>query len=96
MVAKLAGAHSQPKEGYLLAKIHMVAKLKEFHFVKHSPLSSSKNPYGSKTVVNIDLHADELSSSKNPYGSKTTQEPAFQACKLSSSKNPYGSKTVNL
>ena len=34
-------------------------------------LSSSKNPYGSKTHVKSDVCDKSLSSSKNPYGSKT-------------------------
>ena len=34
-------------------------------------LSSSKNPYGSKTIVPPHDFKSLLSSSKNPYGSKT-------------------------
>ena len=34
-------------------------------------LSSSKNPYGSKTYATYSWNQVELSSSKNPYGSKT-------------------------
>ena len=34
-------------------------------------LSSSKNPYGSKTGVWNGIQGILLSSSKNPYGSKT-------------------------
>ena len=35
-------------------------------------LSSSKNPYGSKTDWQALTHDGWLSSSKNPYGSKTS------------------------
>ena len=35
-------------------------------------LSSSKNPYGSKTTPTYFLLLIKLSSSKNPYGSKTS------------------------
>ena len=34
-------------------------------------LSSSKNPYGSKTSMATVRKCHKLSSSKNPYGSKT-------------------------
>ena len=34
-------------------------------------LSSSKNPYGSKTSLDVEQEVIGLSSSKNPYGSKT-------------------------
>ena len=34
-------------------------------------LSSSKNPYGSKTLDDMGFTTSKLSSSKNPYGSKT-------------------------
>ena len=57
-------------------------------------LSSSKNPYGSKTPAELHLRIPPLSSSKNPYGSKTALRKPKQVEKLSSSKNPYGSKTV--
>ena len=56
---------------YLLAKIHMVAKHKHEYFIMNIKLSSSKNPYGSKTLVLIYWSKYPLSSSKNPYGSKT-------------------------
>ena len=56
-------------------------------------LSSSKNPYGSKTASAGTVMGELLSSSKNPYGSKTNEPIANYKGELSSSKNPYGSKT---
>ena len=79
--------------GYLLAKIHMVAKQSLKNGFLNSKLSSSKNPYGSKTKALRFRPFEKLSSSKNPYGSKTGIISTFSILKLSSSKNPYGSKT---
>ena len=49
MVAKLYANGINVFSCYLLAKIHMVAKLLYSSNVFRSGLSSSKNPYGSKT-----------------------------------------------
>ena len=49
MVAKRDAENYVIADSYLLAKIHMVAKLANgWNYVKKQ-LSSSKNPYGSKT-----------------------------------------------
>ena len=71
MVAKLLNGSLSDHSSYLLAKIHMVAKPYGFPFIASHKLSSSKNPYGSKTLLNGKIKNLELSSSKNPYGSKT-------------------------
>ena len=94
MVAKQSSSTRLADCSYLLAKIHMVAKLSNgWNYVK-AQLSSSKNPYGSKTSSVNPSNSFKLSSSKNPYGSKTAYHDGFFFIKLSSSKNPYGSKTI--
>ncbi len=50
MVAKQFCLSSSSTCRYLLAKIHMVAKQLEWLDIKQNQLSSSKNPYGSKTA----------------------------------------------
>ena len=94
MVAKQGMTHFAMKMGYLLAKIHMVAKPPNVLPTKAILLSSSKNPYGSKTGDSYGDGYTPLSSSKNPYGSKTFVMKYSHLYKLSSSKNPYGSKTL--
>ena len=93
MVAKLRAYIEVPSYGYLLAKIHMVAKQIIVSYPLNYWLSSSKNPYGSKTHFSASSRLSKLSSSKNPYGSKTSTVKANGRERLSSSKNPYGSKT---
>ena len=53
MVAKQTALLINMKKSYLLAKIHMVAKQTLEYKDKKYKLSSSKNPYGSKTVCVI-------------------------------------------
>ena len=74
----------------------MVAKHNAFGQYMKNELSSSKNPYGSKTAVCVAVSILLLSSSKNPYGSKTDILCHNLFILLSSSKNPYGSKTGTL
>ena len=93
MVAKRLDKVAHINSGYLLAKIHMVAKHHGFQWFCTTKLSSSKNPYGSKTDERGTLVLSRLSSSKNPYGSKTVKVIWVNSLLLSSSKNPYGSKT---
>ena len=49
MVAKQFHVITSPIFSYLLAKIHMVAKHSSSVYLPKMQLSSSKNPYGSKT-----------------------------------------------
>ena len=93
MVAKQRSGQKLEPNSYLLAKIHMVAKRGLSAPMIASALSSSKNPYGSKTHLDRLSNMPVLSSSKNPYGSKTDNFELLHEFVLSSSKNPYGSKT---
>ncbi len=55
MVAKHCVEYLTHERGYLLAKIHMVAKPESLFGFIRVKLSSSKNPYGSKTGKAWDL-----------------------------------------
>ena len=57
MVAKHRRESYKAVKGYLLAKIHMVAKPSSIALFIVASLSSSKNPYGSKTLVLREYHS---------------------------------------